>query len=247
MRAARTSTLLILLVTPIVSAAPILYEPLGAELIVDGDLHNPIASTSVWTAGLDATGVWHGMDYSTTAGYAELTFVGSGGNHQQQEQDQRSLMQVCFMPPPGNYLLELLAQVSDYSTQVASWQVLLLSDSAELSLAGDPLDGGLGGHIKKVEKERVKRKEADGQWHAFSADFAISPTDAASYEYLAVVLTGYKSEDGQALGFDSVSITGTQEPDGPATTPQPSTVVLFALGGTIALRRWLGCKTACSH
>jgi len=246
MRAVRTSTLLILLLTPIVSAAPVLHEPLGADVIVDGNLNNPITSASVWTAGVDATGIWHGVDYSNAAGYAELTFVGSGGNHRQQEQDQRSLVQVCFMPPPGTYLLELLAQVSDYTTQIASWQVLLLDDSAELSLTGDPLDKGLGGHVRKVDKGRVKRKEADGQWHTFSADFAISPTDAASYEYLALVLTGSKSEDAQALGFDSVSITapgGTDE----ATTPQPSTIILFALGGTMALTRWVRCRMAYSH
>ncbi|HUW82664.1 MAG TPA: hypothetical protein VMZ31_07680 [Phycisphaerae bacterium] len=247
MARALASTALIAVLASIASAAPVLPEPLGANVIVDGSLSSPITSASVWTAGIDATGVWQGMDYSNAAGYAELTFVGSGGNRQQQEQDQRSLVQVCFMPPPGTYLLELLAQVSDYATQVASWQVLLLDDSAELSLTGNPLDGGSGGHIRKVDKGRVKRKEADGQWHTFSADFAISPTDAASYGYLALVLTGSKSRVEQSLGFDSVSITGTEEPDGAGTTPQPSTVILFALGGTIALRRWLGCKIASSH
>jgi hypothetical protein len=232
------------LLTPIMSATPVLHEPLGANIIVDGSLTSPITSASVWTAGVHATGVWHGSAYSNAAGYAELTFVGSGGNHQQQEQDQRSLMQVCFMPPPGTYLLELLAQVSDYTTQAASWQVLLLDDSVELSLTGDPLDGGLRGHIRKVDKGRVKQKDADGQWHGFSGDFAISPTDAKSYEYLALVLTGYKSEGTQVLGFDSASITALSGADEPATTPQPSTIILFVLGGIMALKRWVECGMA---
>jgi len=244
MRAVRTSTLLITLLTPIISAAPVLHEQLDANIIVDGSLSSPITSASVWTAGINTTGAWHGMDYSNAAGYAELTFVGSPGNHRQQEQDQRSLVQVCFIPPPGSYVLELLAQVSDYSTQIASWQVLLLDDSAELSLAGDPLDGGLGGHVRKVDKGRVKQKDADGQWHEFSGDFAVSPTDAESYEYFALVLTGYKSEGGQAMGFDSVSITAAGAPGGTATTPQPSTIILFALGGIMTLRRWVACRAA---
>ena len=246
MARALASTALTAVLASIASAAPVLHEPLGANIIVDGSLSSPITSASVWTAGIDATGVWHGMDYSNAAGYAELTFVGSGGNHQQQEQDQRSLVQVCFMPPPGTYLLELLAQVSDYATQVASWQVLLLDDSVELSLTGNPLDKGLGGHIKKVDKGRVKRKEADGQWHAFSTDFAISPTDAASYEYFALVLTGAQSEGAQALAFDAVSITAPGGTDEAGTTPQPSTIILLALGGTIALRRWAQCRMASS-
>jgi hypothetical protein len=119
-----------------------------------------------------------------------------------------------------------------------------MNDGAEVSLTGDPLDGGLGGQIRKIDKGHVKQKDADGQWHEFSSNFAISPTDAESHEYLAVVLTGQKSQAGETVGFDSVSITAAGGTDGAATTPQPSTIILFALGGTVALRRWATCRAA---
>lgn len=156
-----------------------------------------IQSKSTWVAGTDAVNLWFGLDWGDgTAGYAQMVPQGAGTT--------RAVVQAMPMPPSGTYAISVQYYATQPASQTAYWHVLGVTAGTVLSLGnnGVPLTISQTG-VKSLYRGTMPTNAAASTWNTVAASYAVSASDATTYQYMVIALVG-SSASGGTLRYDNI-------------------------------------------
>ncbi|MBN2581609.1 MAG: PEP-CTERM sorting domain-containing protein [Planctomycetes bacterium] len=224
----------------------ILVLTVGASVamadLVDSSFDSAIVQQGTWQAGTDAAGVWYGLGYSSSSGYADLVDVQQGNRTKDMNEARRSLFQAIELTEAGDFTWSLDCMLTEYNTEYCYWQAYLMKDGATIDLVGGP-NYQQGLNKSKLIQSTVDYAPADkdgDQWYSYEQHFTITDKDVEKYDYIGFVLVGSR-HDGEILAYDNVSTNygggGASAACSPEV-PEPATMVLLGAGlGALLIRR----------
>jgi len=198
------------------------------------DFSAGITEAKSWTAGVDAAGIWYGMDYSVAkGGYATLDFAegcdsslsGCFNLLKPTQKGQRSLLLALPVPQAGEYSWQVDNLLTEYMQQYSYWQVYLVKDGTTMNLGGGPGWGYVPDGGKRVEGDYAGIFDDGNVWHSYKSEFKLSNSDVSKYDYITFTLTGSRHSK-ELLCFDNFATSVPCVVD----VPEPGTIALLLIG-----------------